>query len=248
MKNKLSILALSWLCFSSYGAFASTADDLAMIRPLIPSGYDIAQAQLLQLKGMNASVIESAVSTNYLLRDFNGDGVQDVMMIIEKNPTLENFDKKAPCDRYDWNNGCSIVYGERILQVYLGLKDGGYKLFVSNEKIVLNGDDGGAFGDPLNGLAATKKGSVRLEVYGGSSWRWRHVDTIQYRGDDFYIVGQTDSGLHTAEPETTSSFKDVNLITGEMISYEHSSHNAAKTKIPVKPLVKLRNFVSPLKQ
>ena len=151
----------------------------------------------------------------------------------------------ADYDPSDYNNKRRIIPGARTLDVFMGQSDGGLKLIETNDKIVLDADSGGVWGDPLNGLSLRPTGAVRLAVYGGSSWRWGHTDSFQYRNNHFFITGQTDVGHHSLDPDKTFASTDINLITAEKIE-ERGTHKTVRGHVPLKPLVRLRDFVSPM--
>lgn len=200
------------------------------------------------LKKDSADDLEKQVQNNFLFHDFNRDGLRDLIVISEVNPTLFNYDINQACADYDPsddNNKCRIIPGARTLDVFMGQSDGGLKLIETNDKIVLDADSGGVWGAPLNGLSLRPTGAVSLDVYGGSSWLWGHTDSFQYRNNHFFITGQNDVGLHSLDPDKTFASTDINLITGEKIE-ERGTHKTVRGHVPVKPLVRLRDFVSPM--
>ena len=240
-------LALTLTLSSASSALAST-DDTTLVRTLLPAGTDLAQYQIGFLKKDSAEDLEKQVQNNFLFHDFNRDGLRDLIVVSEANPTLFNYDTNQTCTDYDpsdYNNQCRIIPGARTLNVFMGQSDGSLKLIETNDKIVLDAESGGVWGDPLVGLSLRPTGAVRLDVYGGSSWRWGHTDSFQYRNKHFFITGQTDVGLHTLDPDKTFASTDINLITGEKIE-ERGSHKTVHRHISLKPLVRLREFVSPM--
>lgn len=246
-KMILQSVALTLTLFSAAFAAAST-DDITLVRSLLPAGTDLAQYQLGLLKKESPADLEEQVQNNFLFHDFDRDGLRDLIVISEANPTLFNYDTNQACTDYDpsdFNNQCRIIPGARTLKIFMGQSDGSLKLIETNDKIVLDADSGGVWGDPLVGLSLRPTGAVRLDVYGGSSWRWGHTDSFQYRNNHFFVTGQTDVGLHTLDPDKTFASTDINLITGEKIE-ERGTHKPVHGHIAVKPLVRLRDFVSPM--
>ena len=63
----------------------------------------------------------------------------------------------ADYDPSDYNNKRRIIPGARTLDVFMGQSDGGLKLIETNDKIVLDADSGGVWGDPLNGLSLAQR-------------------------------------------------------------------------------------------
>ncbi len=226
-------------------SFASLPDDIARIRPLLPAGYDVAQIQAALLTGSSATDALDAAKTNYLIRDINGDGVADILVIAEKSPSAVEFETGTPCAVYDASK-CNVQYGERTLELFLGNSDGSFTLSFSNNKMVLAGDEGGIFGDPLEGLSVRKNGSISLDVYGGSAWRWSNSDVMQYRNRDLYVVGNdTYEGWNG---DGRSNTKSVNFVTGRVVETAQKNGDAPTlskvTHIAVKPLVRVADYVN----
>lgn len=235
-------IALALTLLSS-ASLASVADDIARIRPLLSPGSDVAQIQANILRGESEGESAEFAKDNYLFRDLNGDGLEDLLVIDEVNPTLIDYSNDTPCETYDPSR-CSVSYNKRSLKLFLGQRDGSLKLSLSNDKFVLGGDEGGVFGDPLNGFAVKKSGAIMLSVYGGSAWRWSYSDTMQFRKGAFYVIGQ--DSYHGWTGDLRSETKSVNLVTGEVeVTSQKTGDAPVKTrryKIAVKPLVKVADY------
>lgn len=222
---------------------SATAGELGRIRALLPENTDIAQIQSALLRGASEQEAEEMAKQNYLIADFNRDGFSDIVVLAEQNPTLVDFRTEKPCEKYD-PGVCELNFGDRSFNVYLGQSDGGHRLDFSNRGIVLRADEGGVFGDPLEGLSRNAKGSIRLNFYGGSAWRWAYTWTIQYRKNDFYLVGRTSMSLWTGDLRFES--KDINLITGGVIEKRSKGEGhptlRKKYKVKTQPLRKARDL------
>jgi len=236
-----AILTLSLL--APMMAMADTAGDLARIRPLLPTGTDVAQLQAALLQGSSEADAEKLASENYLLRDINGDGLEDLLVIAEVNPSLENRQTNQPCAPLDEFN-CKIVYGQRSLLFFLGQRDGSLKLEFANSKMVLNGDEGGAIGDPLSGFMVRKNGGIALLACGGSAWRWSYTDVMDFRNGDLYVVGQDSYVGWTGD--LRSDTKSIDLITGQVVeTHQKNGNSPIQTKrynVAVKPLVRVADY------
>ena len=225
-------------------ALADASEDLKLVRSLLPSGTDVAQVQALLMIGGAESEALRAAAENLVIHDFNSDGRNDVAVIVDENPRLENWETNEKCDKYDPVTGCELAYGKRYLDIHLAQTDGTYSLALSSQPLVLRADEGGVWGDPLVGLSANKKGSLLLNFYGGSAWRWSQTHTVQFRQDDFYLVGRTEQSMWVGDMRFKK--KDVNLITGTVNESwskgeGHSTHKK-KYRIKTKPLQKIRDI------
>lgn len=227
-------------------ASASLEGDIARIRPLLPAGSDVAQIQVNVLQGSSPEEALQGGKDNYLFRDLNGDGAEDLLVISEEQPRLENWETDQPCtDTSDY--ACREVYGKRSLHFFLGDASGNLRHEFTNDHYVLSGDEGGVFGDPLNGISVRKTGAIQISFYGGSAWRWSYDDVVQFRKGALYVIGQDSYSGWTGD--LRSDTKSVNYVTGQVVETHQKDADApVRTKryrIPVKPLVKLADYNGP---
>lgn len=237
-----SLKVTAALAFIASLAHADDAQQIAAVRALLPAGTDIAQTAALRINGGSADDELSAAKTNMLVHDFDGNGVNDLAVIVEVNPKLLiDYDESKPCDHVDYDTNCYIVYGKRKLSIYM---NGATQPTFENEAAVLGGDEGGVFGDPLEGLTINKKGSLKLSFYGGSAWRWGMTYTIQFRQDNFYLVGYSDNYGWTGDLRWDTT--DTNFLTGLVIKTHQKNGDApvktTKARIAIKPLVVLKDI------
>jgi hypothetical protein len=215
--------------FAPLAAAASTADDVARIRALLPVDHDIAQLQDQLMRGSSEADAFEQIKPNYIIRDINGDGLPDVLVISEENPQIVSG---------------STVYGKRSLMFFVGQKDGSVKLSFANDKMIMGADEGGTFGDPLNGLTLRKNGTITSNVYGGSAWRWAYTDTMQFRHGDLYIIGLDSYAGWTGDLRSDTVSQD--LLTGQVIKTHakngDSPEHVKKYRVPVKPLIKVADY------
>lgn len=253
-KNRIkNFVAMTLLLFSvtAHGENPKlTPEQIASIRSLLPVGSDIAQTAVLRGEDNQYDGYDeiSVASQNTIIRDFDHNGVLDLAVVVEVDPQLLiDFDPARPCDKLDYSTNCYRSFGERTLNIYM---NGATTPTFSNELITLNADEGGVFGDPLNGISLNQKGSILMDFYGGSAWRWGHTYTIQFRQDNFYLVGYTDQYSYTLDGSFNGS--DINFLTGLEIKTSQKSFEAPvktkKIRHPVKPLVKFNEIQDRLGQ
>jgi len=234
---------LTLMLASPLTALASVADDIARIRPLLPVGRDIAQIQASLINGSTEADAFKGAKANYLIRDINGDGRPDLLVISEEQPKIQNYKTNQVCASIN-EPDCSVVYGHRSLHFFLGQRDGSMKLSFTNDKMIIGADEGGAFGDPLEGFAIRKNGSIIYSVYGGSSWRWSDTDVLQFQSGNLYIIGQDHYEGWTGDLRSDTISTD--LLTGQVIQTHQKNGDAPvqvkRLRIPLKPLVKVVDF------
>src|SRR5665213_986776 len=211
------------------------AQDVARIKQeALPEGAELAGAYRSDYDEKTHNVVITlktgddyltAVAQSYIFTDLNKDGAVDLAIAIEAPPTTDKTGY--------------MMFGDRSLQIYtahgaaaslVSLTEGG--------KVILNADDGGAFGDPFAGLTLNQSGSIQVNHYGGDADRWADVQTFQYRSGYIYLVGNTSTAYndHTLKGQTI----DTDLLTGDQIitTMNGDKKDTVKhIKIAVKPLV-----------
>lgn len=246
MKNariKNSILVTAMVLSAGFAhAQLSDAAQIAAIRALLPAGTDIAQTVAHRLNGASTADELYVAKSNILVRDFDGNGVEDLVVLVEVNPKLlTDYDETKPCDHVDYETNCYMSYGPRKISIYM---NGESTPSFENDQIVLSAEDGGVWGDPLENLSLNKKGSLMLSFYGGSSWRWGMTYTIQFRNNGFYLVGYTYNSGWTGDLRWDTS--DTNFLTGLVIKTHQKDGDSpvrtTKTRIAVKPLMALKDI------
>ena len=138
--------------------------------------------------------------------DLNGDGAEDYVAIIEA-PDGEN----QPENACEGEEGFSEAPTRRLI---IALDEGGTLKAVADEpRVVLRRDEGGVFGDPLEGLDIDR-GAVVVSHYGGSRWRWGN--RLRFRLDDgeWRLIGMTDFSLDSAYGNIIEY--DYNALSGKM--------------------------------
>lgn len=158
--------------------------------------------------------------------DLNKDGINDVAMVIEEiNKPTEGAPKRA-------------------LLMALGKGNGSYTLSVIAENAVLKSDEGGVWGDPLEGVSIDR-GSVLISFYGGSNWRWYSAYRFRFQDDDWYLIGATIGSYFTGN--ATGEEEDYNLLTGDFIKKttdEKGNVQTTKGNRGKRELLRLKDFVA----
>jgi hypothetical protein len=99
--------------------------------------------------------------------DFNGDGLKDIVGVIE-HPINDE-----------------IMY-PRILFIYFNTGDG-YNLNFMNSYIIRNSDEGGVFGDPYEELTVSNN-TFTTNAFGGSAWKWSENYTFEFKNEQWYLL------------------------------------------------------------
>lgn len=164
------------------------------------------------LRSGTKTEIESYTPQGYALLystngDLNRDAHTDLVIVYKKY----NEDTELPNDDI-------LLY--RPLVLYIGQKDGTFRLAAHNDKAVLCYHCGGVMGDPFVKIAI-KNGYFTIEHYGGSSWRWTRYVTFKYSKKDtaWFLHKDTSESFHSADPDngttTTKSVKDFGTVRFE---------------------------------
>lgn len=128
---------------------------------------------------------------NVARADLNGDGREDVILVLEKENTRETGD---------------VHDDQRPLLILIRQPDNTLKLAKRNDKIVHCSACGGVMGDPFQPIAAGFK-TFTVSAYGGSSWRWSVEYKFNYSrlDDTWQLVRVTEATFHSSLPEEGKS-------------------------------------------
>jgi hypothetical protein len=131
--------------------------------------------------------------------DLNKDGIDDAAVVIEEISASEG---EAPA---------------RMLLIAFGDKNDTYTLSVKAEKAILRSNEGGVWGDPLEGISIDR-GSVLISFYGGSNWRWYSKYRFRFQDNEWYLIGATLGTYFTGNATIDDADEeDYNLLTGDFI-------------------------------
>ena len=178
-----------------------------------------------QGKDINSFIPEQWKVLQAIEGDLNKDGLPDIAAVIEGKPII--YEKDAP----------------RLLFIALRDADGVYSLSLQSDKAILRGDEGGVWGDPFYEGLSIDRGSLLIDFYGGSRYRWAYTYRFRYQDKGWYLIGATESSLDTGTGEGT--INDYNLLTGDMITidtYFDQHLNEKKTNHGIRKLVNLVDF------
>lgn len=132
--------------------------------------------------------------------DLNGDGRPDVALV------LSTGGQEADADNEETR------FVKHVLVLALRGADGRLHRSIVSDAAVLNGDEGGVFGDPFQGLTI-ERGTVVIQHYGGSRDRWSFTHRYRYQNNQWTLIGLTTGNTDTLDLEHYDE-QDINLSTG----------------------------------
>jgi hypothetical protein len=132
--------------------------------------------------------------------DLNGDGKPDAAFVISNG----RFDATGPAES-------TVV--KHVLILALRGDDGKLHRSVVSDAAVLDGDEGGAFGDPFEELSI-EKGTVVIMHYGGSRDRWGYTHRYRYQNGQWMLVGLSFGNTDSLAPNDHYDNHEINLTTG----------------------------------
>ncbi|HMZ80939.1 MAG TPA: hypothetical protein PLL06_14655 [Acidobacteriota bacterium] len=172
---------------------------LFLLLLLVLTGTSTALAKEQLPFPLTARTIEEFVPTDWTVLekaegDLNGDNQPDVVLALAPDSTE---DEEA--DRSRW---LLIAFREGKI----------WRRSIVSDQAILCRNCGGVFGDPFAGVRI-ERGSVVVEHYGGSAWRWAITDRFRWQQGQWVRIGNTTASFHTFEPDDVEQL-DVNLLTG----------------------------------
>ncbi len=160
---------------------------------------------------------ESFVPSSYSIRDtkeadFNGDGLPDIVMVIEPI-------KKE-------NEESLFSEDARPLIILFKQDDRTYRLSAIAQNVVLCSACGGVRGDPFAGLEI-KKNTFYLLHEGGSNLRWDVRRQFRLHQNEWYLIGETNSSYYAMPPGTPQNMDNppFRLKDSEYCSYIRIDYN-----------------------
>jgi hypothetical protein len=127
--------------------------------------------------------------------DLNGDGRPDAAFVISHGGDA---------------NDSGVV--KHVLILALRGSDGKLHRSVVNDAAVFDGDEGGVFGDPFQGLSVAR-GVVAIQHYGGSRDRWSFTHKYRYQNGQWELIGLEVGSTDTLDLEHYDD-QEINLSTG----------------------------------
>lgn len=223
---------------------ANLAQEINYVRAFLPAGQDIAQLQFQLMNKATPQEAMEAAKSNYVLRDITGDGIKDLLVISEPKPVYRNTVTGALCQSEEEDSHCYREFGRRELHFFIGDAKGRLHWSFTNDRMVLAADEGGVYGDPLQGFFVRKSGAIALKVFGGSAQKWGFTDVMQYRQGELKVIGFDDLQINGV----TGTMQEIstNYITGEVDEkFQEFDEGPVKEKhyrVAVKPLQLVRHY------
>lgn len=162
--------------------------------------------------------------------DLNQDGIMDKAFVIEEKDKQTEEEYYAP---------------PRSLLIAFKNEDNTYSLSIKADNAIMLRNQGGVFGDPFQDIKI-ERGTLLLEFYGGSNYRWYMYYRFRYQDDGWYLIGVTKGSYFTGTATMENADEDdYNLLTGDYIikKYEDGQIKTTKGNRGKRPLVNLKDFV-----
>jgi hypothetical protein len=137
--------------------------------------------------------------------DLNGDGRPDLAVVITTGDS--GLDDQG-----------HLTYAKHALVLALRGNDGKLHRSLVSDAAVLDGNEGGVFGDPFDSLMI-ERGTVVISHYGGSRDRWGYTSRYRFQNGQWTLIGLTLDETDTLDPDHASD-QDINLSTGFVRSHE----------------------------
>lgn len=148
--------------------------------------------------------------------DLNGDGKPDAAFVISNG----RFDATGPAES-------TVV--KHVLILALRGDDGKLHRSVVSDAAVLDGDEGGAFGDPFEELSIAK-GAVVIMHYGGSRDRWGFTQQYRYQNGQWLLIGLSFGNTDSLAPNDHYDNHEINLTTGLVRASEKGDYEGRPKK------------------
>ncbi len=146
--------------------------------------------------------------------DLNGDGLTDAAFVISHGGPE--------------SSGAEDVVVKHVLVLALRERDGKLHRSVVSDPAILDGDEGGAFGDPFDELSVDK-GTVVISHYGGSRDRWGFTHRYRFQDGRWTLVGLSRGHTDTLDLEHYDN-QDINLSTGLVEASEKGAYEGEPKK------------------
>src|SRR6185436_7531450 len=146
--------------------------------------------------------------------DLNGDGRPDLAFVIVHGGGGSEADADLPV--------------KHVLVLALKGEDGKLHRSIVNDAAVLDGDEGGAFGDPFDDLSIDK-GTVVISHYGGSRERWGFTHRYRFQNGKWSLIGLDMGNTDTLDLEHYDN-QDINLSTGLVQASEKGGYEGEPKK------------------
>jgi hypothetical protein len=150
--------------------------------------------------------------------DLNDDRTPDTAMVISHGG-------------FEANTVGEPAILKHVLVLALRGVDGKLHRSVVNDAVVLDGDEGGAFGDPFESLMVVH-GTLVLMHYGGSRQRWGYTHQYRYQNGDWKLIDLSYGTTDSLDLEHYDNH-DINLTTGLVQASEKGNYEGLPAKAEV---------------
>ena len=142
--------------------------------------------------------------------DLNNDGKADAAFVISNGGASPNGDDDP-----------AIV--KHVLVLALRASDGRLHRSIVSDAVILDGDEGGVFGDPFDDLSV-EKGAVVISHYGGSRERWGFTHRYRFQNGQWTLIGLNIGYTDTLNLEHYDN-QDINLSIGLVEASEKGGYD-----------------------
>ncbi len=167
--------------------------------------------------------------------DLNKDGIMDIAFVIEEDSQPEQPEPEM------------VLSSPRSLLIAFGNRDNTYSLSIKADNAIMLRDQGGVFGDPFDDIVINK-GSILLNFYGGSNWRWYYNYRFRFQNEGWYLIGATLGSYYTGTSTMDNADEeDYNLLTGDYIIKKYDEKGelvTTKGNRGKRELVNLKDFIA----
>ncbi|MCW3085632.1 MAG: hypothetical protein JWP12_2998 [Bacteroidetes bacterium] len=213
-----------------------------LVISLLFSGASFAQQHPLPVIVPDGQVVSSFIPEGWHLLDsvaygdLNKDGLKDAVFVIESK---DKITKTLYSDTiiYDTEEGSTA----RILIILFQHKDGRFRLAVQNNDFILRSDEGGAFGEPFNGLEI-KNGALTIHFYGGSRERWAADYVFRFQNNDWFLIGALSSVYDDITHAGSCSTYNFSTKKTESLSFTGDPKDKGTTVGKAIKITKLKTF------
>lgn len=156
--------------------------------------------------------------------DLNNDNVSDIAFVIECADNSE-------------------LDGNRALMILIDKGAGNYDLSVKAEKVIRRKDEGGFMGEAFMGLKI-EDGTLEIDHYGGSAWRWSTSHTFKFINNRCYLIESIEDWFH-AVSNKGRRYNEIHWLSGDFIRIEtdeNSIETQTKGNQGEKPLINIIDF------
>jgi hypothetical protein len=157
--------------------------------------------------------------------DLNRDGIDDAVVVIEAPESVTE-----PANSCTPEKDYSDAPVRRLIVAFADGR-GGFIRTADEPRVLLRADEGGAMGDPEQGVFI-ERGSIVLMFFGGSRSRWSQTLRFRYDDEDWLMTGATETEIDSVFNSIVRY--DYNALTGKVqVTVEESPDAEAAAEEPI---------------